>query len=536
MKDFYHRISHFLRDLVKKKYNVSLAEPLWEVPARQDFGDLSSMAALKLASKLKRDPLDIARELKSFLEPAREGDVDKIEILKPGFVNLFISRKALIYSLNELLKKKESFFCRDFKKKVILEFVSANPTGPLSIAHGRQAVVGDVIGNVLSFFGNKVEKEYYLNDEGRQIDLLVESVNAWLDAGDTGEVKIPEGGYLGEYIKDTARAVSESREKAKGEFDLRKFVLDNLIGLIKKDLSSLGVEFDNWRSQLQLMRDGKVEAAIKSLNEKGMLYEQDGALWFSSTKFGDDKDRVVKKQDGELTYFASDIAYHKDKIDRGAQELINLWGPDHHGYIARVVAAVKAQGYSEDILKVIIIQLVNIKTKERMSRRKGTAILLSDLVDEVGTAAARFYYLLRKNSSHLEFDIDLAKEASFNNPLYYIQYACARIESIFDKANFIIKPFYDYSQFLKEEEELKLLRFLLQFSYCLEKSYYSREPVFIIEYLKSLAAVLHKFYEKCRVLVEDKNLTYARLNLLQAVRIVIHCGLNLLGIKPMERM
>lgn len=537
MRDFYHKISTVLEGIIEKQYHLKLEYPLWELPPRQEYGDLSSMAAMKIASQLKEDPLEIAGRLKSFLEKELSGEVDRIELLKPGFVNLFFAKETLITSLNALLKSRDKFFRQNLKNKVILEFVSANPTGPLSVAHGRQAAVGDVICNILKFFGDKVEKEYYLNDEGRQIDLLVDSVKAWMVSKSGEEVLIPEGGYQGDYVRDVAAAVTADKawQKDPDNFDLKEFILSRLISLIKKDLVSLGIEFDNWVSQKKIIEDKKVEQAIEYLTKKGLIYEKDGALWFASAKFGDDKDRVVKKNDGELTYFASDIAYHRDKLERGAHKLINLWGPDHHGYIGRVKAAIKAQGFDESVLKIIIIQLVNIKTKERMSRRKGTAILLSDLVNEVGKDTARFYYLLRKNSSHLEFDIDLAKEASLNNPLYYIQYANARIESIFEKAGKISKGI-QYSKFLEDEEEINLLRGLLQFSYCLEKAYYSLEPVFIIEYLKSLAALLHKFYEQKKVLVEDKNIARARLNLLEATKIVIHCGLNLLGIDPAKKM
>lgn len=536
MKDFYHKVSFLLAEIIKEEFSAEIPRPLWEIPPQQEFGDLSSMAALKLASKLKRDPLEIARRLKVRLEKALTADVDKIDILKPGFVNIFIASPALINSLNELIKNKDKFFRRAVKKKIILEYVSANPTGPLSIAHGRQAVVGDIIGNILEFFGNTVTREYYVNDEGRQMELLVASVEAWLPPH-KGE-NVPEDGYRGEYVRDIAAAVAQNErwQKDPAKFDLRKFVLNYLLVLIKKDLALLGVKFNRWVSQREFIQSKKVAAAVDSLKKKGLIYEQEGALWFASTKFGDDKDRVIKKADGELTYFASDIAYHKDKLSRRAQVLINLWGPDHHGYVGRVKAAIKAQGFREDILKVIIIQLVNIKTKGRMSRRKGNVVLLSDLVEEVGKDAARFYYLLRKNSSHLEFDIDLAQQASFDNPLYYVQYACARIESIFRKAQVSIPRRPQTTQFLQQKEEIDFIRFLLQFSYCLEKAYYSLEPVVIIEYLRSLAAVVHKFYETKRVLVENKDTTAARLNLLGAAKIVLHCGLRLLGIKPVSQM
>ncbi len=529
MKGFHDKVSSILEKVVKKEYGIVLKPPLWELPQRQEFGDLSSMAAMKIASRLKGDPLEIAARIKIPLEKALSKDVDRIEILRPGFINIFISTKALISSLNKILKDKDNFFRKSLvKKRVLIEFLSANPTGPLSVAHGRQAVVGDTIARILAFFGDEVHREYYLNDAGRQIELFIQSL-----ASRCGMVPFPEGGYKGDYIKQIA-----DNFKIKHEYnyrDLKRFGAKAVMSSIKGDLKALGIKFDNWFSQKKLISAKKVEGAVSVLKKKGLIFELDGALWFSSTKFGDDKDRVIRKDDGELTYFASDIAYHKDKVERKFDKLINLWGPDHHGYIKRVKAALKALKYNEDILKIIIIQLVTLKTKERMSKRAGTMILLSDLINDVGPDAARFYYLTRRNSSHLEFDIDLAKEASFNNPLYYIQYVCARIESIFRKAGKVSFK-EDFSKFLTDPEELSLLRALLQFSYCLEKAYYFQEPVFIVEFLKNLASSFHKFYEQKKVLEEDKRIAQARLNLVSAVRIVFHCGLSLLGIKPVVRM
>ncbi|MFA5271763.1 MAG: arginine--tRNA ligase [Candidatus Omnitrophota bacterium] len=530
MKGFAQKISKILGDIVKKEYEVIIDEPLWEAPQRQDFGDLSSMVSLKLASKLKKDPLEIASNLKNHLESEIKDDVEKIEILKPGFINIFISKDVLLNSLNGILEDKDKFFRHNLKRKVILEFLSANPTGPLSIAHGRQAVVGDVIGNILAFLGDNVEREYYVNDAGRQIDLFVESVGERVKEIKGEKFSIPEGGYLGEYVKDVARACIAEKPK-----DMREFILSYELSLIKKDLEVLGIRFDNWASQQKLIDDKKIEKVIDILKAKDLIFEQEDAIWFSATRFGDDKDRVIKKSDGELTYFASDIAYHEDKISRKADLLINLWGPDHHGYIERVKSAINALGYDKDILKVVIIQLVALKTKEKMSKRKGTAVLLSDLISEVGKDATRFYYLVRKNSSHLEFDVDLAEDKSFNNPLYYVQYASSRIESIFQKAG--AKTFDPkYTQDLEGKDDLALIRMLLQFSYALEKAYYGLEPVFIIEYLKTLAAAFHKFYETNRVVGESEKIEKARLNLLEATRIVFHCALNLLGIAPAKKM
>ncbi|MFH1504033.1 MAG: arginine--tRNA ligase [Candidatus Omnitrophota bacterium] len=546
MKSFYDKVSQALENAIKDNYAEILEHPLWELPQKQEFGDLSSMAALKLASKLKKEPLEIATQLKASLEKTLLADVERIEILRPGFVNIFFSQEVLINSLNKILQDKDDFFRAKIKRRVLLEFLSANPTGPLSIAHGRQAVVGDTIGNILKFFGNDVVKEYYVNDAGKQMDLLVSSVQAWLQAPEGQEAKIPEGGYHGEYVKDIADEVLKNKDKLEkpNKLSLKEFIIEHILNdFIKKDLNSLGIKFDSWISQQKIIDKKEVEAAVEYLNEKGLIYEKQGALWFSSTKFGDDKDRVIRKEDGELTYFASDIAYHKDKIERKFTKLINLWGPDHHGYIKRVESAISALPrrhagalkHKKDILKIIIIQLVTLKTKEKMSKRSGQMVLLSNLIRDVGKDTARFYYLTRRNSSHLEFDIDLAKEMSFNNPLYYIQYVCARVESIFKKAK---APSFnsEFSKLLTNPEELNLLRTLLQFSYCLDKAYSTLEPIFIIEYLRNLASAFHRFYEGTRVLTEDENITQARLNLLQALKIVFHSGLGLLGITPVEKM
>jgi arginyl-tRNA synthetase len=536
MKGIYDKFSKILEELVEKEFGISLGQPLWELPKDKQFGDLSSMAALKLASRLKKDPLEIAILIKISLEKSLAGYVEKIEIVKPGFINVFISKSILKRSLAKILEKKSSSFRQNIKRKTLIEFLSANPTGPLSIAHGRQAVVGDVIANILEFCGNKVTKEYYINDAGRQIDLLVESIESLLDS--KGEKKIPEAGYKGEYIKDIANLISNNKKYKVNpkKFGLRKFILKHILDdLIKKDLNYLGISFDSWISQEKIIAGKKVQKAIEILNKKGLIYEKEGASWFKASQFGDDKDRVIKKADSELTYFASDIAYHKDKISRKHDKLINLWGPDHHGYIKRLESAIRALGYKKEVLEVVIIQLVTLKTKERMSKRSGKFIPLADLIADIGKDATRFYYLTRKNSSHLEFDIDLAKKTSFDNPLYYIQYVCARITSIFKKAK--VKSFEaKFNKFLVQDEELDLLRALLQFSYCLEKAYYSLEPVFIIEFLKDLASSFHKFYEKVRVIDKDKNTTRARLNLLFAVQTVFCSGLKLLGIKPAKKM
>ena len=534
MKDLYQKMDDALEKVLRTHYpHIHLEPPLWEVPQRQEFGDFSTMIALKIASQSKENPYHVAKEIGKFLRENLSGaekNVGKIDIIKPGFINLFFSKKALVDALNRVLKEKEKAFVPGKKRKVLIEFVSANPTGPLSIAHGRQAVVGDVIANILAFCGNNVVREYYINDEGRQIELFTQSVEERIKELHGEEFAVPEGGYLGEYVKEVARCACEAQPPS-----LQEFVLKTLLSWIKSDLNTLGITFDSWISQRELIGKGKVEDILHFLKEKGFLYEKDSALWFSATKFGDDKDRVLKKNDGTVTYFASDIAYHKNKLERGCDFLINLWGPDHHGYIPRVKAGVRALGFDDTLLRILIIQLVSIKTKEKMSKRKGTALFLSDLEKEVGKDAARFYYLTRRHSSPLEFDIDLAKTASFDNPLYYIQYAHARSCSIFKNAK-VTEVESDYTSFLHDKEEFLLLRKILQFAYCIDKIYYSLEPVYLIEFLKDIATSFHKFYETKRVIGEGENTTMARLTLVEAVRIVIACSLNILGITPLREM
>lgn len=530
MENFYKKLSLLLKEVIAENYNLSLSGPVWESPSRQKFGDLSTAVSLKIASQTGRDSFEVAQEIKKQLGKKIQDEIERIEIIRPGFINLFFSKKFLIESLTNIIKKGRQYFKKSKGKKILIEFVSANPTGPLSVAHGRQAVVGDVLANIGKALGDKVEREYYLNDIGGQIELLVLSVAERAKQIKGENYSLPEGGYKGQYVKNIA---SEYLKRGQKE-SLEIFCLNYIKFLIEKDLKNLNIIFDNWISQKKLIEKGKVRKIIEILKKKKFLYEKEDALWFNSTKFSDNKDRVIKKSDGQLTYFASDIAYHNDKFQRGYHRLINLWGPDHHGYIERVNSALKALGFDNALLSIVIIQLVTLKTKERMSKRAGTMVLLSDLIREVGKDAARFYYLTRKNSSLLDFDIDLAKKSSFDNPLYYIQYVCARIASIFRKTEPDLSE--NFSNYLASREELEMVRLIIQFPFHLQKSYDLLEPVFLVEYLRNLAALFHKFYEKVRVIGDDLNKTQARLNLLWATKEVLHFGLEILGIQPLEKM
>ena len=556
MKSFYVQ----LEDTIKKALHTLCPDKDYkfflETTRNKKFGDLALSLPLKLASVIKKPPLEIASVLKEELErlfAEFNPGIDRIEIAEPGFVNFFLKDDTVKNLLMDFLKEGDKFFAEavSIRERVLLEFVSANPTGPLSIAHGRQAVVGDVLANIFSFAGTEVTKEYYVNDEGTQIDLYVDTVKERIKEQKGENFRIPEKGYLGEYVKiiaiDTMNALKIKRvdvkdasapadpginsDKSNQEESIRECSLGVVISRIKSDLKSLGIVFDNWVYQRKdIICKGTVEEAIAFLKKKGLIYDKEDAVWFSSTDFGDDKDRVVRKRGGELTYFASDIAYHKNKIERGYDRLINLWGPDHHGYIPRVVAAIEALGFDKKFLQVIIIQLVNLKTKERMSKRRGTAVFLSDLVDQVGKDAARFYYLTRKNSSQLEFDIDMALAKNFDNPLYYIQYAHTRICSIINKYG--AKLDFKNIELLKEKEEISLIKDILELRNVLETVKSGCEPFFIVEYLKNVANSFHKFYETHRVLNEqDASTTAARVLLITAVKNVLSLGLRLLGIE-----
>jgi len=548
MRKFYNELTRKVKQAVRNLYPAcdlsSLSESAFSLapPRNREFGDLSLSLPLKLSSILKAPPYSIAETLRTKLEKTFSvsgSGVERIEVVKPGFINLFLTPEKVHELFNRLLAEGSSFFKEDLAKgkRILLEFVSANPTGPLSIASGRQAVVGDVLAALFSFFGAEVLKEYYINDEGSQIDLFVESVRQRMEELRDREFVIPEGGYSGEYVKDIAQAVLEDKKFEDRGQALRDKVLKAVLDMIKNDLLGIGLKYDSWVSQKNLNDTGKIKEAVDFLKDQGLTYEQDSALWFKSSLSGDEKDRVLVRKDGSFTYFSADIAYHKNKLDRGYKTLLNLWGPDHHGYIPRIKAALKSiSGGKEENsdFNVLIIQLVSVKSG-KMSKRKGTAVLLKDLVSEAGKDAVRFYYLLRKNSSHLDFDLEKAVSKSFDNPLYYVQYAYARICGIKEKINRRI----DVSKLnlLVEKEELSLIKSLFAFRGSLESALIQSEPFFIVDYLKNLASSFHKFYETCRVLDKDNpDLTSARLSLIEGVRITLKLGLDLLNINAPEKM
>ncbi len=506
------------------------------------FGDLSVNIALKLSKVLKKPPLEIAGNITEAIKirlqkSALKNYVKEVKAEGAGFINFYLENKYFYEQLQDLLSKGINVLKIDKGKgrPVLIEFVSANPTGSLSVAHARQAAVGDSLANILAFLGFKARKEYYLNDEGNQIEILGKSVELRLKELQGEKNEFPENYYQGDYIYDIAREIKNEKLKIKNFSD---YASKHILEIIKKELVDFGVQFDCWYSQKSLDKSGKIKKALEKLKKKGFLYELDGAVWFKSTAFGDDKDRVVIKSDGLYTYLAPDIAYHEEKYKRGFKWLINLWGPDHHGYIARIKAAVEAFGHSRDSLSVIIVQLATIFREGKpvqMSTRKGQYITLREVLDEVGKDASRFFFLMRRTSSHLDFDLEVAKKHTSENPVYYVQYAHARICSILRGSPVKIKKNVDFS-ILKENEEIRLLKKILQFPYILNTCLMTQDPYMLTVFSQEVAESFHKFYDLHRVLGDNEQLTQARLSLIKAVKIVLAASLDLLGVLSPEKM
>lgn len=552
-----NKMIHDIQDTIREFLEVSLAElklapggpVMLEIPDDARFGDISSNVAMRLSRDLKTNPREIASAIletfRGHLQGAPAKDsFDQIKIEGAGFINFYLSRTYLRGGLLELTAGgKEAFrFNRGRGRRVMVEFVSANPTGPLSVAHARQAVVGDSLANILEFTGFNVSREYYLNDEGNQINILGKSVVLRMKELRGEAVEFPDNHYQGDYIYDIAREyekfLAASCDHAAA--DSGEFAASFILNIIRRELDDFGVHFDTWYSQKELRLSGKIEDAFRALREKGFLYEQDGALWFKSTVFGDDKDRVVVKSDGSCTYLAPDIAYHREKFNRGFQWLINLWGPDHHGYISRLKASIQAFGRPAEALSIVIVQLASIYRGGRlieMSTRRGQYITLREVLDEVGRDASRFFFCMRRTSSHLDFDLETAKKQTPENPVYYVQYAHARICSILRGST--VSPASAAEgdvALLTAPEELALIRKTLRLPYTLDACLQTQDPYLVTVYLQELAESFHKFYDVHRVLGQDESLTRARLALIEGARIALACGLELLGVSCPEKM
>lgn len=519
-----------------------------EIPKDTKNGDRSTPVAMTLAKVLRSSPRSIAETIVSKI--GSNPMFEKVEIAGPGFINFFFSQDYLFDELKMILKDPQNAFSSDIGKgkKIQVEFVSANPTGPLHLGHGRGAAVGGALSNLLNRGGYEVEKEFYVNDAGRQVKLLGESIFARYKESFGDDYDFPEDGYHGDYVRDLASVLKKEIGAlyANGDFsdaqdECVRFGVRKMLDNIEKDLGGFGVRFDRWQSEKALYDEGNVENCLKELREKGLLYEKDGALWFRASDFGDEKDRVVVKSDGSHTYFASDIAYHWLKVHRGFDELVNIWGADHHGYIPRINAVMNALEQPADRLSVVLVQMVTLLRDGKpvqMSKRSGDFVTLNEVIEEVGADTTKFIFLTRRADSHLEFDIEAAKKESSENPVFYVQYAFARINSIMKKAGEEgVKVTEDMDlSCLKEPEEIMLIKKMIQYRLVLEGAVKSHEPHRITYYLRELAGLFHPYYNMHRVLVPDLPVSLARLALCMAVKTVLEDGLSILGVSAPQKM
>ena len=522
-----------------------------EKPKDEKMGDFACNIAMTLARSERKNPKVIAQIIERHIEKGTAG-LDSVEIAGPGFLNLKMSRKFFLDRLADAVEQRNDFGKSNVGQgtKIMIEFVSANPTGPLHIGHGRGAAVGDALARILKKAGYDLKTEYYVNDVGNQMNILGRST--WLRYLELlgNDADFPEDHYRGEYIKDIAQMAIDQHgkkffDKPEGECVpfFKELAKDNILEGIKKDLSNFRVTFDNWFSEQSLYKNNSVEGAIEWLRNEGHVYDKDGAVWLKSSAFDDDKDRVIVKKTGEKTYFCSDIAYHQNKIKRGFKKLINLMGADHHGYVPRMEAVLQAMGYDKNIFKILLIQFVSLLRggeKVAMSTRSGEFETLSDVVNEVGVDAARYYFLMRSSDAHLDFDLELAKQETSENPVFYIQYAHARICSIFRGAEekgiqFPGNGSNDLS-LLVEEEEFSIIKAILAFPEVVEKSAIALEVHRISHYLLDLVSRFHGYYSRHRVISDDVPLTLARLYLLDGLRITIRNGFDLMGISVPEKM
>ncbi|AIF50014.1 arginine--tRNA ligase [Pelosinus sp. UFO1] len=526
-----------------------LPQVILEVPPKKEFGDFATNFAMQAARGAKTNPRVIAEAI---VERMNETWMEKAVIAGPGFINFYLKTDWLYTMLADVLTQGENYGNSQAggKEKIQVEFVSANPTGPLHVGHGRGAAVGSALVNLLKAAGYDVASEYYINDAGNQIDNLAASVHARYLELLRQEVDFPENGYHGEDIIDTAKGIIDREGDAYLAFSVeerltkfKEIALQEKLAALKADLASFNVYFDVWFSECTLHQNGALEKTCQVLKDNGSIYEHDGALWLKSTAYGDDKDRVVIRDNKIPTYLAADIAYHRNKLERGFKQLINIWGADHHGYICRVKAAIGSLGYSPEQLEVLIVQMVSLYRGGqlvKMSKRTGQSVTLTELIEEVGTDAARFFFIMRSLDSQLDFDLDLAKSTSNENPVYYIQYAYARIASIFRQAteDGITLGEIDYSKlnFLTTECEIDLIKKLGEYKEEIIDAAKERAPHRIARYVHDLAGQFHTFYNQCRIKGVDRDLQLARMGLALAVQTTIRHALNILGISAPEKM
>ena len=542
-----NKIVIIIKSALKNVYNLENIDSLVmvEIPKLKDHGDFSSNIALRLAKVLKNSPINIANSLKSELE--NNDFIEKVEVVVPGFLNFFVKKDSLSEIINKIIDQGKDYGRNNFGKneKVMVEYVSANPTGDLHLGHARGAAYGDSLTRVLKFSGYDCLREYYVNDAGNQIEVLGESLyQRYLEALGY-EFDIDKIGYQGKDVKNIASKIAKDiKEKyVHDDSEERKLYFKKVgreleLSKIKKDLDLYRVSFDHYQSELDLYKDGKVKNTLEALKNSGFTYDLDGALWLRTTDFGDDKDRVLIKSDGSYTYLLPDIAYHKDKFDRGYEHLINLFGADHHGYIIRLKAGLKILGYNSDNLDIQIVQMVRLMENGielKMSKRTGNAITIRELCEDVGVDVARYFFISKPIVSHLDFDLDLARKHSSENPVYYIQYAYARCASILRRVK-EVKKLETYS-LLTNDKEVSILKELASFEQILVDICKYKEVNILCNYAYRLASLFHSYYNECKVIDEtNSELTTERLALVKAIKITLENALNLLGIEVKEDM
>lgn len=521
-----------------------------ETPKDKAHGDYATNTAMQLARVAKKAPRMIAEEIISHFDSSK-ASIEKIEIAGPGFINFYMNNSYLTDLIPTVIEAGDTYGQTDAGKgqKIQVEFVSANPTGDLHLGHARGAAVGDSLCNILDKAGYEVSREYYINDAGNQIHNLAMSVEARYYQALGIDKEMPEDGYHGKDIIGIGQKLAEQfgdeytkkSDEERYEF-FRQYGLEYEMEKLKTDLENFRVPFDVWYSETSLYKNGKIDEMLKTLRERGHIYELDGATWFRSTAFGDDKDRVLIKNDGSYTYLTPDIAYHNDKFERGFDKLINVWGADHHGYIPRMKAAMEALGYNPDNLEVEIIQLVHLYKngeKMKMSKRTGKAVTMRELIEEVGLDGVRYFFAMRSADTHLDFDLDLAVSQSNENPVYYAQYAHARISSILrqgEEQGFTVEKDASFN-LIKAEKEIEVLKKIGDFPAVIAEAAEKRIPHRITNYINDLASTFHSFYNAEKVLdKENIELTKARLALIKAVQITMKNALALIGVSAPEKM
>ena len=554
MKNFVRKLINSALDNAKNDGYLELSvvpEVVVEKPKEEKFGDFSTSLAMGLAKSERKKPYEIAEILSRHLQ-CNEDNIASVKIAGPGFLNLTMKPSFFLKRLLKVAEQADQYGSSNAGqgKKVLLEFVSANPTGPLHVGHGRGAAVGDMLGRLLDKAGYNVSTEYYINDVGNQMNTLGRSTwSRYLELQDKGNA-FPSDYYQGEYIKDIAKDIyaqhgNEFLDKEEEQVlpFFREYARNSVLNGIKEDLAKFGVIFDQWFSEKKLYDQQLVDAAVNWLRKEKHIYDKEGAVWLRSSALNDEKDRVLIKQSGEKTYFCSDIAYHKNKIDRGFEWIVDLWGADHHGYVPRMKSALQAMGYDENVFKVMLVQFVSLKRggeKVSMSTRSGEFETLADVIKEVGIDATRFFFLMRSSDTHLDFDLELAKKESPENPVFYIQYAHARICSIFRTATeqgikLLDSVDIDLSP-LKNKEEFVMIKKILAFTETVEKSAELLEVHRIAFYLQDLVGTFHRYYSRNRIVSEDHALSFARLFLMNCLRVTIRNGLSIMGVSAPERM